>query len=188
MCPTPLGRIETRVATIWLPALYGLILSLATGKPDWIVAIGVYLLLGVALDSALYSWLIRYQPPWMTFVLAVGEFWLLYVLANILKLELSFVETLILYWPSWLLAISTKVALLPILSLTYLESALEFRRAAWSVPPQQAAMPVLAAAGDAGPGPVVRSASGLHAVPLERLPSPSAVHDVPALPPRPERV
>jgi hypothetical protein len=179
MCPTPLGRIQTRVATIVLPALLGTVLSLATGKPDWIVLIGVYLLMGVALDAGLYSWLLRYQPPWMTFVLAVGEFWLLYVLANILKLDLSFQQAFFLYWASWILAISTKVAILPIVSLTYLESALEFRRAAWSVPPQQLPMPILAATEGVEPGPVVRAASGVHAVPLERLPSPSAIHQAP---------
>ena len=73
MCPTPIGRIHTRVAILFLPALLGTILSLATGRPDWIVLIGVYLMLGVALDAGVYAWVIRYQPPWMTFVLAVFE-------------------------------------------------------------------------------------------------------------------
>jgi hypothetical protein len=181
MCPTPLGRVHTRVATLVLPAIFATILSLLTGKPDWIVLIGVYLLMGVALDTALYSWLLRYQPPWMSFVLAFGEFWLLYVLANVLKLDLSFMEAVILYWVSWLLAVFTKIVILPIASLTYLESAFEFRRAQWSIPPAQASFPVLASAADAdrGAGPVVRSASGVHATPLERLPSPSALHQVP---------
>jgi hypothetical protein len=178
------------VATIVLPALLGLVVSLVTGRPDWIVLIGVYLLLGVALDSCVYSWLITYQPPWMTFVLALGEFGLIYVLANVLKLDLSPIEAIALYWASWILAIWTKVVLLPIVSLTYLESAFEFRRTEWSVPPAQAPMPVLAstAEAEAGPGPVVRSASGLHAVPLERQPPPSGVHTVSHPPGAPERV
>jgi hypothetical protein len=182
MCPTPLGRVHTRVSTLTLPALFATILSVVTGKPDWIVLIGVYLLMGVALDTGVYSWLLRYQPPWMTFVLAFGEFWLLYVLANILKLDLSFLEALMLYWVSWLLAVATKIAILPIISLTYLESAFEFRRNEWSIPPSQAPLPLLASVAEAerGPGPVVKAASGVHAVPLERLPSPSALHRVPS--------
>ena len=32
----------------------------------------------------------------------------------------------------------------------------------------------------AGPGPVLREASGVHAAPLRRIPSPSAIHEVPA--------
>jgi len=182
MCPTPVGRIHTRVASLVLPALLGVVLSLVTGREDWIVLIGIYLLLGVALDAGLYSWLLRYQPPWMTFVLALGELGLLYVLARVLKLNLSSAEAIVFYWVSWLLAVFTKVVLLPIFSLTYLESSLEFRRIDWSIPPAQAPLPVLAAGenGADGPGPLIRSASGAHAVPLERLPSPSGVHSVPA--------
>jgi hypothetical protein len=181
MCPTPLGRIHTRVATIFLPALLGLILSLVTGRPDWIVLIGVFLLLGVALDTCVYSWLLKYQPPWMTGVLALAEFGLLYVLANVLELDLAPWEAIVLYWASWILATATRIAVLPILSLTYIESAGEFRRIAWSLPPEQAPLPVIAAVGDGAPGPVVRAASGAHQVPLEKLPSPSGVHTVPDL-------
>jgi hypothetical protein len=182
MCPTPVGRIHTRVAILVLPALLGIILSLLTGRPDWIVLIGIYLLLGVALDAGVYSWLLRYQPPWMTFVLALAELGLLYVLARVLKLDLTSAEAIIFYWVAWLLAIFTKVVLLPIFSLTYLESSLEFRRTDWSIPPAQAAMPVLATPEDAlaGAGPLLRSASGEHAVPLKPLPGPSQVFDIPA--------
>src|SRR5918999_3019530 len=130
MCPTPIGRVHTRVATIVLPALLALILSLITGQPDWIAVIGIYLLLGVTLDALVYSWLFKYQPPWMTFVLALAEWGLLLVLVGLLndasdgKLpNLTVLEASVFYWASWLLAVSTKIALLPIYSLTYLESA-----------------------------------------------------------------
>src|SRR6266508_1276200 len=124
MCPTTLGRIETRVATITLPAIFATILSLVQWRPSWIALIGLYLLLGVALDVLVYSWLLRYQPPWMTFVLAVAEFGLLYVLVVVLDdIDLSLAETIAVYWVSWVLAIWTKSVALPILSLTYLEAA-----------------------------------------------------------------
>jgi hypothetical protein len=180
MCPTPIGRIHTRVAIIFLPAVLGTILSITTGREDWIVLIGVYLLLGVALDAGVYSWAIRYQPPWMTFVLALFEFGLLYTLAHILDLKLTNWEAVWFYWVSWALAISTKIVLLPLFSLTYLESAGEFRRIDWSIPDSQVPLPVLAseAEANAGPGPLVREASGVHATPPKRLPGPSAVHEV----------
>ena len=58
--------------------------------------------------------------------------------------------------------------ILPILSLTYLESAGEFRRAQWSQPAEQVALPVLASVEDArrGPGKLLAEASGVHATPL----------------------
>jgi hypothetical protein len=190
MCPTPLGRIHTRVAIIVGPALLGLILSLVTGRPDWIVLIGVYLLLGVFLDTCVYSWLLKYQPPWMTGVLALAEFGLLYVLANVLKLDLSPAEAIILYWASWVLATVTRIVVLPNLSLTYIESAGEFRRIAWSLPPEQTPVPVVASVADGGmrPGALVDSASGAHRIPLERQPGPSGFHSVPGAAGKPERV
>jgi hypothetical protein len=181
MCQTPLGRVHTRVATIVLPALLGLILSLLTGRPDWIVLIGVYLLLGVFLDTCVYSWLLKYQPPWMTGVLALTEFGLLYVLAQVLELDLSPLEAIALYWASWVLATVTRIVVLPNLSLTYIESAGEFRRIAWSLPPEQTPVPVVASVGEDETlsGTLLRSASGEHRVPLERQPGPSGVHRVP---------
>ena len=192
MCPTPTGRVHTRVAIITLPALLGLILSLITGEPDWIVIIGIYLVMGILLDTLLYSWALPYQPPWMTFVLALVEWGFLLVLVGLLndassnKLpNLTIVEASIFYWVSWILAIWTKLTL-PIFALTYLESAGEFRRIQWSIPASQVALPVLASSEEAkrGPGPVVREASGAHARPLEPLPSPSGVHRTVA-PPQP---
>jgi hypothetical protein len=181
MCPTPIGRVHTRVAILVGPAILGVILSLITGRPDWIVLIGVFLLMGVALDTLIYSWLLKYQPPWMTGVLALAEFGLLYVLANVLELNLSPAEAIIFYWVVWAIATATRIVLLPIFSLTYIESATEFRRIQWSIPAAQVPTPVLASPAEAGagPGPLIRSASGEHAVPLQLLPSPSGVHRVP---------
>src|SRR3954466_1773164 len=106
MCPTPTGRIHTRTATIVLPALLGLILSLITGHWDWVVLIGVYYLLGIFLDTAVYSWLLKYQPPFVAIVLALSEFGLLLVLVGLLNDAaggLSHIEiwqAAIFYWVS----------------------------------------------------------------------------------------
>ena len=192
MCPTPTGRIHTRTATIILPALFGLIVSLVTGHFDWLVLIGIYYIMGIFLDTAIYSWLLRFQPPWMTFVLAVAELGLLLVLSGVIAQtnnggldNVQVWEAIIFYWVAWILAIPiTKLVLLPFFSLTYFESAGEIRRVDWSIPESQVPLPVLASGAEAkrGPGPVVREASGVHAKPLPQLPSPSGVHRLPPQP------
>lgn len=152
MCPTTIGRIHTRVATIaFLPALLGVAISLITADADWIALIGLYLLMGVALDAIVYSWAVRYQPPPMTFVLAVIELGLLLALARRgVELTLPLGWSIAFYWGAWLLAVFTKIAILPNLSLTYLESAGEFRRTEWSIPPSRQSVPVY---GSVAPGP-----------------------------------
>jgi hypothetical protein len=192
MCPTPTGRIHTRTATIILPALFGLIVSLVTGHFDWLALIGIYYVQGILLDTTIYAWLFRFQPPWMTFVLAVAELGILLVVSQIIGNEagsglsnIQIGEAIIFYWIAWILAIPiTKVVLLPLISLTYLESAGEIRRIEWSIPESQVPLPVLASSAEAkrGPGPVVREASGVHAKPLPNLPSPSGVHRLPPQP------
>ena len=122
MCPTYLGRIETRTFTLIGPAILATIISLITENEGWIVAIGIYYLMGVALDLVLYLRIIRWQPPWLTFVLAVGEFVLLFVLLKILEPGHAPFGTpadeaivgaddqwpIALYWVSWLIAIATE--------------------------------------------------------------------------------
>ncbi len=162
MCPTTIGRLHTRVSTISLPALLGLAVSLLTRDPDWIALIGLYLLLGVALDALVYSWAIRYQPPWMTFVLALVELGLLLALAHRgVDLTLSLGGSIAFYWAAWLLAIATKIAVLPNLSLTYLESAGEFRTTEWSIPPSREPTPIYGSS--SGPGAVSAAATATDA-------------------------
>jgi prepilin signal peptidase PulO-like enzyme (type II secretory pathway) len=159
MCPTPIGRLHTRVAIIVLPALLGLIFSLVTTDADWIALIGLYLLLGVALDALVYSWALRYQPPWMTFILALVELGLLLALAvSGVDLTIPVWEAILFYFGAWLLAIFTKIVVLPNLSLTYLESAGEFRTTEWSIPPSREATPIYGA-GATGAGAVTGAAA-----------------------------
>lgn len=181
MCPTPIGRLHTRVATIWGPLLLAAIITAITGFEDWVVLIGVFLLMGATLDLVVYPQVLKYQPPWMTGVLALFELGVLWSLANILELRISDLDAILFYWGAWALATATRIAILPIVSLTYIESSGEFRRIQWSIPPEQASTPVLASP-DEKPltaGSLLDRASGVHAVPLEKKPALSGVQAVP---------
>jgi hypothetical protein len=183
MCPTILGRIETRTFILIGPAILGTILSLLTGNEGFIVIIGIFLLQGVVLDIFFYPYVIKWQPPWLTFTIAVGEFVIVYTLAQILKVGLKPVDALWFFWLSWTIAIWTKIVILPILSLSWIENAGEFRITGWSVPPEVEPMPVLAAETPAEPGQIrlVREFSAVNQIPdeLRNLPAPSGVHQAP---------
>jgi hypothetical protein len=188
MCPTVLGRVQTRWAILIVPAVIATEISVATSNEGWIVLIGVYFVLGVALDTAFYPFIIRWQPPWLTFTLAVGEFVLVYILAHVLKVGLTNLEAVAEYWIVWVLAIWTKVVILPLLSLSWIENAGEFRSTDWSVRPEYQPLPInvfTPPAAGSGPPPLAREFSAVIEIPdeLRNLPSPSGVHRVPTAPP-----
>jgi hypothetical protein len=180
MCPTILGRVQTRTAILILPAILASVASLVSGKEGFIVLIGVYLLMGVALDIAVYPLLIKWQPPWLTGVLGVGEFVIVYVLGQVLKVGLTPLEAVLLFWLSWILAVLTRIVVLPIVSLSWIENGGEFRVTGWSVPPEREPMPALAISPfeEAGGTPALaREFSAVRELPqeLRDVPAPSGV-------------
>jgi hypothetical protein len=174
MCPSVLGRIQTRVAILAGPAVLGLLLSLFTWDEGWIVTVGLYLLLGVALDTTVYRRLIRWQPPWLTFALAVGEFALLYLLLKVLepgRPGFLGLDVLVFLWVAWAIAMLTKIVVLPIVSLSWLEHAGEFKPTGWTTQPETEPLPLVAAlTPDVAHNHLAREFSAAHQTPIERRP------------------
>lgn len=185
MCPSRLGRIHTRVATLIGPAILATILSFATGNPGWIVTIGILLLLGTVLDIVFYPFVIKWQPPWLTFVLAVGEFVLLFMLVQLLdpgngNPGFGVVQAIVLYWVSWLLVEFTRIVVFPLLSLSWVENGGEFRITGWSIQPEVEPLPVVAIfAPNQADDPLVSQLSGSHDQPIQRQPPLSGVYERP---------
>jgi hypothetical protein len=195
MCPTSIGRVQTRTAILIGPAILATIISLITQNEGWIVTIGIYYLMGVALDLTIYSRFITWQPPWLTFVLAVGEFVILFVLVKVLQpgdppfgvpadeaiIGADDWRPIVLYWVSWVIAIWTKVVILPLVSLSWIENGGEFRQTGWSVAPDYKPLPIVAAAGqEAAPGKLAREFSSVHSVAdLQKARPLSGLHKVP---------
>jgi hypothetical protein len=200
MCPTVLGRVQTRVAILVGPAILAAILSLATGDEGWVVTIGIYLLVGVALDTTLYPRVIRWQPPWLTFLLGVTEFVLVFVLVKVLQpgrpgfgdpdalVGPGDVKVIVFFWVCWLLAVTTRIVVLPIVSLSWLENGGEFRVTGWSIQPEAEPLPLVAAATpDAAGGRLVRELSAVHERPVELRPPLSGSHARPVSGTAPDR-
>jgi hypothetical protein len=175
--------VQTRTAILLVPAVVGAVLSLVTANEGYIVLLGLYYLIGVVLDTTLYPLIITWQPPWLTFVLGFGEFVLVYIAGRVLDVPLEPWQAIVWYWCAWTLAVWTGIALLPILSLTWIESGGEFRRTGWSITPEHEPMPVIAAPEQpARPGGLLREFSSVHDAPpeLAAVPAPSGVHERPA--------
>ena len=196
MCPTVLGRVQTRWAILIVPALIATVVSIVDQNEGWIVLIGLYFVIGVALDTAFYPLIIRWQPPWLTFTLAVGEFALVFIAVHFLgriaaphKHHLTDLEAILEYWVVWWIAIWTKVVILPLISLSWIENAGEFRSTDWSVAPEYVPLPInvfTPPAPGSGPPPLARQFSAaVIEIPeeLRRAPSPSGVHRIPTGPP-----
>ena len=105
------------------------------------------------------------------------------MLSQVLEIGLSPVQAIVFYWVSWVIAITTKIVILRIVSLGWIENAGEFRTTGWAIAPDQDPVAAAAVAAiPAQPSPLAQEFSAVRELPpeLRSLPSPSSVRAVPA--------
>jgi hypothetical protein len=155
---------------------------MATGAPRDSVLAVVGNLAKARKDPAVGEW----QPRWLTFTLAVGEFVLVYILAHALKVGLTNIAAVVLFWAASWMAIWITVAVLPLVSLSWIGNSRESHVTDWSAASEYVPLPVTgfpAAADGSGPPPLARrfSAAAIEITEgLRRAASPSGVHAIPA--------
>jgi hypothetical protein len=171
MCPTTLGRVETRVAILIGPAILATIISLLTRDEGWIVTIGIYLLMGVAEFLILFVLLKVLQPGQPGYgdgdVVLGRDDW----------------KPILLYWVVWTIAVWTRIVILPLVSLSWVEDGGEFRRTGWSIPAESQPLPIVAIVDEqAGRTGLAREFSMIGDLSVERGPPLSSVAQRPRLP------
>jgi hypothetical protein len=130
MCYTLFGRLHTRCVSLVGPAILAQAFALATDKPDYWILFVLMLVCGVALDLFVYSWLIGYQPHWLTLSLAIIEFFFVKWVMEWpypFEIRLHTRQALIFYALAWAMIWLTLRVVLPRIYPRWVEDAGEFR-------------------------------------------------------------
>ncbi len=129
MSYTLLGRLQTRLAAALLPLAAAAALSIVLHR-WWPVELAALMLaVGLALDSAVYHPLLRYQPGWAALPLGVLEAAAVAGLALALDLGAPLDAAMAIFWLAWLWAQILGHAGFPLLELSYAEDGGELLRA-----------------------------------------------------------
>ena len=162
------GRIETRLAAAVLPVVVATVLSPLLHKWWPLELVGLMLVIGLALDVALYHRLLPYQPGWTAVPLGLLELSLVMVAANALELNAPLRPALAFFAGSWLVLQLLAHAGLPLARLSWPEDGGELGRPglALSATAPLAALVILGTAWAVEP-PTVRLPGGVHQGPLE---------------------
>ena len=161
------GRIESRLATAFLPLAVAAVYSLLVERWWPIELVGVMLAVGLVLDAAVYHRLLPYQPAWLAVPLGALELGATMALAIALGVRAPLIQALVLFGGAWLVAQLLAHAGFPLAQLTYAEDGGELGRAGralWAVAP--VAVAATFGVAWATQPPIVRLSAGVHQGPL----------------------
>lgn len=130
MCFSLAGRLETRLASLLLPIALALLLLVLGGDPRYLTMVLVMAVVGLDLDTFLYSWLFRYQPRWAVYALGLFEFVVTYAIIRWLDGSLAIPDILKFYLSAWILGQTTVNGVLPAIDLSWSEHGGEIWRPA----------------------------------------------------------
>ena len=161
------GRLETRLAAALPPFLVAVALSPVLHVWWPLELLGLMLVIGLALDAALYDRLLPYQPGWLALPLGLLELALTMAAARALELNAPLWPALALFAGSWLVLQVLAHAGLPLLRLTWPEDGGELGGAGrlLSAAAPAALLLIVGTAWAVEP-PTVRLAAGVHQGPL----------------------
>jgi len=119
MCFTLAGRLQTRLAALGAALWVAWLFALLYNTPAYLVLFVVMAAFTLLLDLAVYSWLIGFQPRWLTLLLALGEFlaikWVL-EWPYPLEIRLRTRQALAFYLVAWVAGWLVMHVLLPLLA------------------------------------------------------------------------
>jgi Right handed beta helix region len=118
------GRLETRLVA----ALPALLVAFAVHRWWAVELVAIMLVIGIALDVAVYDRLISYQPAWLALPLGALELALVYAVMRAVPVHAPLAAAVGLFAIAWLSAQLFVHAALPRLQLTYAEAGGELGR------------------------------------------------------------
>lgn len=124
MCLTLPGRIQTRAVTLINVLILAILFASLTKNLGYFTMFFLMVVVALPLDLFVYSKLIQFQPRWLTILLGIGEFFILFLFA---PQPVTLLQMAVFYIPAWLAGWLTMEILLPLAWPRWAEDGGEFR-------------------------------------------------------------
>lgn len=121
---TSKGRLQTKLVTfiiLWAVTLVALVLTVNLMFGQMLL---ISMVVGLILEL-LWSWIFVHQPGWLTILLGLVEFLVIFAIAIGLDLGISWQQSLLYYLCAWLSTQVFLIYILPVWRLTWIDRGRE---------------------------------------------------------------